>query len=564
MNSLCVNFKTEMYNEFPKLDFGIIIYGSNIFDINSSDLDVCIICDNISNDDKEKITKKVIEFHHKYNLKIDQEVPYENKLIFSYQDIKDAIIDNPFVDRGIISINPIVKTNEFLSSIEMKKRLILNVLTTKHITINCKKIINEYEKKAWDVILNTIIENASLNDLSPENILKNLYRDVCTGNEGEMFLGYKNNNIKKEKHLVKQIKKALKRYKKKKKTIILCNNLNPFLPSKKMIFKLASNMKSLKNYPSATSSKINRVISDKLKVPIETTIVTNGSTEAFDYLLRIPSIEKVGIFTPTFWGYESACKRNNREIIKVPLKDNRYYEYDKINDLSKDVDMIFLCNPNNPTLDTLNKEKLINIINQNKNCHFVIDETELVFNADYSERTFIKETMNHSNLSVITSVSKFFGVPGLRCGFIITNEVNAKQINKIRILFSINIFSELFMINYFNRFNDLKLIKKIHKNFTYLIANLKTKYITEIINVNTGFILIRFDNSIDVNELTDYLQTKGIIIRNIKKSYPNFLGECIRVSAGKRKEFRKLIKYIKKFIKNKNKINKYRKEERYV
>lgn len=560
MNSLCVNFKTEMYNEFPKLDFGIIIYGSNILDINSSDLDVCIICDNVSNDDKEKITKKVIEFHHKYNLKIDQEVPYENKLIFSYQDIKDAIIDNPFVDRGIISINPIVKTKEFLSSIEMKKRLILNILTTKHITINCKKIINEYEKKAWDVILNTIIENASLNDLSPKNILKNLYRDVYTGNEGEMFLGYKNNNIEKEKYLVKQIKKALKRYKNKKKTIILCNNLNPFLPNKKMIFKLASNMKSLKNYPSATSSKINRIISDKLKVPIETTIVTNGSTEAFDYLLRIPSIEKVGIFTPTFWGYESACKRNNRKIIKVPLKDNRYYEYDKINDLSKDVDMIFLCNPNNPTLDTLNKEKLISIINQNRNCHFVIDETERVFNADYSERTFIKETINYSNLSVITSVSKFLGVPGLRCGFIITNEVNAKQINKIRILFSINIFSELFMINYFNRFNDLKLIKKIHKNFTYLIANLKSKYITEITNVNTGFILISFDNSIDVNELTEYLQTKGIIIRNIKKSYPNFLGESIRVSAGKRKEFRKLIKYIKKFIK----IKKYRKEERYV
>ena len=122
MNSLCVNFKNEMYNEFPNLDFGIIIYGSNIFNINSSDLDVCITGDNINNADREKITEKVIEFHHKYKLKIDQEVPYENKLIFSYQDIKNAIIDNPFENRGIISINPIIKTNEFLSSTEMKKR----------------------------------------------------------------------------------------------------------------------------------------------------------------------------------------------------------------------------------------------------------------------------------------------------------------------------------------------------------------------------------------------------------------------------------------------------------
>ena len=199
-------------------------------------------------------------------MKIDQEVPYESKLILSYQDINDAIIDNPFINRGIVSINPIVKTEEFLASKEMKKRLILNILTTKHISINCKKVIKEYEEKAWDLILNTIIEYASLNNLSPENILKNLYCDANTGNEGEMFLGYKNNSVEKEEHLIKQIKKALNRYRKnkKKKAIILCNNLNPYLPDKKMEFKLASNIKLLKTYPTATSNKVNRVISDKL------------------------------------------------------------------------------------------------------------------------------------------------------------------------------------------------------------------------------------------------------------------------------------------------------------
>ena len=108
-----------------------------------------------------------------------------------------------------------------------------------------------------------------MNDLSPENILRNLYCDVNTGNEGEMFLGYKNNSIEKEKHLIKQIKKALKRYKKKRKTIILCNNLNPYLPDRKMKFKLAWNVKLLKTYPTATSNKVNRVISDKLNVVLQ-------------------------------------------------------------------------------------------------------------------------------------------------------------------------------------------------------------------------------------------------------------------------------------------------------
>ena len=96
---------------------------------------------------------------------------------------------------------------------------------------------------------------------------------------------------------------------------------------------MVSNVNLWKKYSTATSNKVKRVISDKLNVPIETTIVTNGSTETFDYLLRIPNIKKVGIFISTFWRYESACKRNNCDIIKKPLKDNRYYEYNNIDEL---------------------------------------------------------------------------------------------------------------------------------------------------------------------------------------------------------------------------------------
>lgn len=550
MNSLCLKFKTEMYNEFPNLDFGIIIYGSNILNVCSSDLDLCIVCDNVSDKDKKKIVKKVIEFHKENNLRIDEEVPYDNKLILSYHDIKEAIIDSPFLNDGIISINPIVKTYDFLSSKEMKKRLIINILTTKHISINCKKIIKEYENKAWDLILNTIIDYSGLIDLSPNNILKNLYCDSITGAVGEMFLGYKNNSIEKEEHLLIEINKALKRYKNKKHDIILCNNLNPFLPTRNMMSNLSSKINLLKTYPTATSNKVNNAISEKLNVSSDSIIVTNGSTEAFDYILRLPNIKKVGIFTPTFWGYEKACNRNNCNVIKVPLKNNRYYEYKDINKLSKDVDLMFICNPNNPTLDVLDKNSLLSIIKKNKDCHFVIDETELVFNDDYFKRTFIYETKKYTNISVITSVSKFFGVPGLRCGFIITNETNAEEIKKLRVLYSINIFSELFMINYFNKFNDTKLVNKIQKNFNYLISNLNSEHISEIVHSNSGFILVRFDDSIDANDVTDYLESKNIKIRNIKKSYPYFQGEWIRISAGKKKDFYKLIKYLKLYIKN--------------
>lgn len=396
--------------------------------------------------------------------------------------------------------------------------------------------------------MKTIIEYSGISKLTTDNILENLYRDIYTGKEGEMFLGYKDNCIEKEKYLIKNINKALKRLKNKKKEIVLCNNLNPFLPTKRMNLKIALSTRLVKSYPTATSIKLKRIIANKLNIPIRSVIITNGSTEAFDYVLKMQKFKKIGIFPPTFWGYEGACKRNNCEVVKVSLKDNMYYEYDKISDLSKKVEMIMLCNPNNPTLDTLNREKLLNIIKENRKCHFVIDETELVFCSDYKDRTLINDAVTNSNLTVITSISKFFGVPGMRCGFIVTNLETYEKINEHRIPFSVNIFSEIFMLNYFDKFNDLKIIKKIQKNFKYLISKLNLEDIKEIVNVNTGFILVKFDEKIDANELTEYLETKKIVIRNMKKSYPNYPGEWLRISAGKKRDYRKLIKYIKKFL----------------
>ena len=118
---------------------------------------------------------------------------------------------------------------------------------------------------------------------------------------------------------------------------------------------------------------------------------------------------------------EYATNSFNAETRKVFLEDYQINLKFIEESIDKKTKLVYICNPNNPTLDTINREKLLNIIRKNQNWHFVIDETELVFNADYSERTLINETINNINLSVITSVSKFFGVPGLWCGCIITN-----------------------------------------------------------------------------------------------------------------------------------------------
>lgn len=210
MNNLCYKFKRDFFNKFKQMKFGIIIYGSNIFEEISSDLDLCIVGENITEQEKREIKEMVIQFHNSNKLKLDDEVPYNNKLFFSYEEIINAIIYNPFIINGKINIRKIKKDKHFLSSIEMRKRLIINILTTKHIMINCDKSKMQIAKNmAWDLILKVIIEYSSIKTLEPDVILKNLYYDSKNNVEGEMFLGYKKGNIKKEEYLLKEIKQAL-------------------------------------------------------------------------------------------------------------------------------------------------------------------------------------------------------------------------------------------------------------------------------------------------------------------------------------------------------------------
>lgn len=214
MNNLCYKFKRDFFNKFKQMKFGIIIYGSNIFEEISSDLDLCIVGENITEQEKWEIKEMVIQFHNSNKLKLDDEVPYNNKLFFSYEEIINAIIYNPFIINGKINIRKIQKDKQFLSSIEMRKRLIINILTTKHIMINCDTSKMQIAKNmAWDLILKVIIEYSSIKTLEPDVILKNLYYDSKNDVEGEMFLGYKKGNMIKEEYLLKEIKQALIRNK---------------------------------------------------------------------------------------------------------------------------------------------------------------------------------------------------------------------------------------------------------------------------------------------------------------------------------------------------------------
>lgn len=203
MNNICKAYCNMINKEFDDIIKSIIIYGSNIYNSSSSDLDVCLILNDIDDLKRKKIILETLSFHKYYNLKTDEEIPHENKLLYTKDEVNSTLSNPPFYKNGIVVIKDIVKSREFLSSNEMKQRLLLNILTTDHLTIG--ESTSEYELKAWEIMIDVITKFYNLDKSSEEEILECMYKNKLTGAEGEMYLGYKKNYLAKEKYLKRKI-----------------------------------------------------------------------------------------------------------------------------------------------------------------------------------------------------------------------------------------------------------------------------------------------------------------------------------------------------------------------
>ena len=189
-----------MSEEIKNINPDILLYGSTVYGKISSDLDISFIVEKFDSKDYEKIKNLTIEFQKQHKMNLDEEVPYSSKLIYTDADVEYMLRNTPFKKiNGVYRITPIEKTAEFLSSKEMKYRLLLNILTTRSLLLqgNSQKI-NIYKQKAWDLLVKVIISYNQLSEINLYHFIELLYRDEKTKQDGEMFLGYKT-NIKQKK-----------------------------------------------------------------------------------------------------------------------------------------------------------------------------------------------------------------------------------------------------------------------------------------------------------------------------------------------------------------------------
>jgi histidinol-phosphate aminotransferase len=144
----------------------------------------------------------------------------------------------------------------------------------------------------------------------------------------------------------------------------------------------------------------------------------SGSDQVIELLLSTLKSKRATVFTPTFSYFINRCDLHNIEVDTVPLERDFELDSKLFVKSAKKSDIIYICSPNNPTGNQLHKETTIDIINSLEDKLILIDEAY----ADFADYSLSHEATKRSNVIVLRTLSKAFGLAGARIGYMVANE----------------------------------------------------------------------------------------------------------------------------------------------
>ena len=298
----------------------------------------------------------------------------------------------------------------------------------------------------------------------------------------------------------------------------------------------------LNRYPDPKQKNLKKVLSELKKVNESQIILGNGSDELLDLLFRAfcePNQDSIITLPPTYGMYSVLANLNAIENKEIVLQNDFEPNVDSILKATDETTKIlFLCSPNNPTGNTFSEDK-IQFLLENFSGLIVIDEAYIDFSKKESWQQKIAE---FSNLIILQTLSKAYGLAGIRLGILYANSEIVSVLDKIKPPYNINKMSQEKALerieNYHAVLQEIEVIVSERKN---MIAALNTiQFIEKIYNSDANFILIKVDNA---KKRYDQLLKKGFVIRN--RSSQELCKNCLRITIGTEKENQQLIETLK-------------------
>ena len=322
-------------------------------------------------------------------------------------------------------------------------------------------------------------------------------------------------------------------------------NINPLGIPNSVKRAIIDGLDEVEKYPDITYFELKCSIGEFENVNKENLILGNGAAEVLFNVVRGINPKNTLILAPTFSEYEEATKAINGNIIYYKLKEKNNFciQEDILDYINSDLDLIFICNPNNPTGTITEKDLLKKILikAEKNNVMVLIDESFLDFiEENLSMISYINE---YENLIIIKSLSKFFAIPGLRIGYGICSNVSLKEnVENISPAWNINILAEIATKTAIKDKNYIEeSIKFIKDEKEYLYNELKEINGLKVYEPNVNFVFLK---TIIKMNLKNELLKNNILIRSCN-NYEGLDNSYYRIAVRSHEENCKLIKNIR-------------------
>jgi histidinol-phosphate aminotransferase len=298
----------------------------------------------------------------------------------------------------------------------------------------------------------------------------------------------------------------------------------------------------MNRYPDGSNKLLRTELAAVYNLSAEACAAGNGSDEIIDILFRIfcePGKDNCIITSPTYGMYEVSAAINAIQVKDVPLVKNQLDVHGIMKAIDANTKMVFICSPNNPTGDVLQREAILKIITES-NCLVVIDEAY----ADFmTAPSFVSEILKYKNLVVVRTLSKAFAMAGLRLGYAFADAAIIALIQKVKPPYNINVLTTHAVLEALkNSGKALEYIDIIKKERDHLISELQClPQVLEVYPTQSNFILFRISGA---DTIFDKLVEKGIVIRSRTSQIP----DALRVSIGTKEQNADFLGFLKQIL----------------
>ncbi len=328
-------------------------------------------------------------------------------------------------------------------------------------------------------------------------------------------------------------------------TICLHLGENPFPPTERILNAISETAKNANRYPDTNANRLREVLAEYAghSVTPDNIIVGNGSDELIDLtvLTFMTAGKRIATFEPTFFVYSFAAKRHGFRVLTI--QRNHDYSLPDPNDLFEsqeeeleNISLSFIANPNNPTGNLSSREIILAYI-ENMPGIVVVDECYF----EFCQETVVDKINDFSNLIVFRSLSKSFGLSGLRLGYAVASKNLIEAINRHALTFPVNALAQAAGIAalqdkevYFERIDELKQQRE------YLREEI-SKLGFDVVPSHTNFILAIWQWEQKEMILSQELANRGILVSD----QTGALGtgkQAIRIAVGTKKENSSVVK----------------------